>query len=122
MRNTEHSLDTLAFEKLAKFVNHGLEGERGQVGRVVRPAIAEQVWCDDPVSLTREVVDLVPPVEGRRGVAMEKQKIRLFVATRFLERISIRGARRELDAPHQVHVTGVKDVGLVLSLISGRAK
>lgn len=112
MCNAEYLLNPLALEKLVDVVHHVLVGESSQAGWVVGTTTAEQVWHDQSIPPTREIIDLVPPVKRRGGIAVKKQQIGLVGSARFREGIAVRYARGELSAPYQAYVAGVEDVGL----------
>lgn len=66
--------DTLSIEDINEILADQAVLVGSRVGRLGRPAVSEQVWNDDTVSLFLEVVGKVPPVPGCRGEAVTEEE------------------------------------------------
>lgn len=63
MSNAQHLLHTYAVEQLRDLIGLPLQRVRFNIGRFVRPAVAEEVWRQHAVSAQRKVVELAAPIE-----------------------------------------------------------
>lgn len=89
MADAEDRLDSLTIQYPDDLFGHLLESVRLGFEGLVRAAISQQIRSNDPITFTGEVDDLIAPVVGRGGKAMDEEDIWMIPASRSNMNIAI---------------------------------